>query len=60
LRAQARASGVPLEQEFAQVATVRDGLVARDQTFFSWQEALGAAGVDPDTIALAKPREVRH
>jgi ketosteroid isomerase-like protein len=51
-RAEARTSGVPLEQEFAQLVTVRDGLITRDQTFFSWQEGLRAAGLDPDAISL--------
>jgi ketosteroid isomerase-like protein len=49
---QGRASGVPLEQELAQLATVRDGLVIRDQNFFSWEEGLRAAGLEPDAIAL--------
>jgi ketosteroid isomerase-like protein len=49
---QARASGVPLEQEFAQLSTLRDGLVFRDQIFFSWEEGLRAAGLEPDVIAL--------
>jgi hypothetical protein len=53
-RAQARASAVLLEQEFAQLVTVRDGLVTRDQTFFSWDEGLRAAGLDPDAIALLR------
>jgi ketosteroid isomerase-like protein len=52
-RAQASASGVPLEQEFAQLGTVRDGLIVRDQAFFSWEEGLRAAGLDPDAIALS-------
>jgi len=50
LRARASASGVPLEQEFAQVGTLRNGLIVRDQTFFSWKEALEAAGLDPDAM----------
>jgi ketosteroid isomerase-like protein len=52
-RAQASASGVPLEQEFAQLGTVRNGLIVRDQTFFSWEEGLRAAGLDPDAIPLS-------
>jgi ketosteroid isomerase-like protein len=47
-RTQARASGAQLEQEIAQLVTVRDGLIARDQTFFSWEDGLHAAGLDPD------------
>jgi len=47
-RTQARASGAQLEQEIAQLVTVRDGLIARDQTFFSWEDGLHAAGLGPD------------
>jgi hypothetical protein len=54
-RTQARASGVPLEQELAQLVTVREGLVTRDQNFFSWEEGLRAAGIEPDAIALPSP-----
>ncbi len=60
LHADARASGVRLDQELGQLATVRNGLVARDQTFFSWDEGLRAAGLDPAAIALhrhAAPRQ---
>jgi ketosteroid isomerase-like protein len=52
-RNRARASAVELEQEFAQLATVRDGLVTRDQAFFSWEEGLRAAGLDPHAINLS-------
>jgi ketosteroid isomerase-like protein len=51
-RTEARASGVRLETELAQVVTIRDGLVTRDQNFFSWEEGLRAAGLDPDAIPL--------
>jgi hypothetical protein len=51
-RIRARASGVPLEQEFAQVITAPEGLVTHEQVFFSWEEGLRAAGLDPDAIAL--------
>jgi ketosteroid isomerase-like protein len=51
-RSRARASEVRLEAEFAQLATVREGLAAHDQAFFSWEEGLRAAGLDPDAIAL--------
>ena len=49
---QGRASEVQLDQEIAQLVTLRDGLAIRDQTFFSWEEGLRAAGLDPDAIAL--------
>ena len=51
---QGRASAVPLEQELAQLVTMRNGLVVRDQTFFSWEEGLRAARLDPDAIALPR------
>jgi ketosteroid isomerase-like protein len=52
VRARARASGVPLEQTVGQLLTVRDGLVTREQSFFSWEEGMRAAGLDPNAIAL--------
>jgi ketosteroid isomerase-like protein len=45
-----RASGVPLDENLAQLVTLRDGLVVRDQTFWSWEEGLRAAGLEPDAI----------
>ena len=55
-----RASGVPLEQEFAQLVTVQRGLVIRDQTFTSWDEGLRAVGLDPDAIALPARQRPRR
>ena len=52
VRSHARASGVRLEQEFAQLVTMRAGLITFDQAFFSWDEGLRALGLDPDAIAL--------
>ena len=53
-----RASGVQLDQEFAQLVTPAnppwDGLLARDQAWFRWEEGLRAAGLDPDAIALPR------
>ena len=51
-RGRGRASGVPLEQKVAQLLTAREGLVAREQSFFSWEEGMRAAGLDPNAIAL--------
>ena len=51
-RMRARTSGVPLEQEFAQLVTLRGGLVTRDEVWFHWKEGLRAAGLDPDAFAL--------
>ena len=45
-------SGIQLEQPVAQLVTAREGLVTRDVHFFTWEEGLRAAGVDPDAIAL--------
>ena len=52
IRTRARASGVLLEQKVAQLLTAREGLVAREQSFFSWEEGMRAAGLDPNAIAL--------
>ena len=46
------ASGVELKQEFAQLVALKEGLIARDQAWFSWEEGLQAAGLDPDDITL--------
>jgi ketosteroid isomerase-like protein len=48
----ARASEVQLGGEAAQLVTVRDGLITRDQIFFSWEEGLRAAGLEPGAISL--------
>jgi ketosteroid isomerase-like protein len=53
-RARGQASGVQLEQEYAQLVTVREGLVTRDEGWFSWEEGLQAAGLDPNAIVLPK------
>jgi ketosteroid isomerase-like protein len=47
-----RASGVPLDQELAQLVTLRDGLVIRDQNFTRWEDGLRAAGLEPDAVTL--------
>jgi ketosteroid isomerase-like protein len=46
------ASGVELDQEFAQLVALKDGLTVRDQAWFRWEEGLGAVGLDRDSIAL--------
>ena len=51
-RVRARASGVPVEQEYSQLVEVRDGLVTRDRNFFTWDEGMRAAGLDPNAISL--------
>ena len=46
-RGKARASGVEWEQEFSQLVTLERGLVVRDRFFYSWEQGLEAAGLDP-------------
>jgi hypothetical protein len=60
IRTHARASGVPLEQELGQLLTGPEGLVTHEQVFFSWEEGLRAAGLDPDAIALPSRATVGH
>jgi ketosteroid isomerase-like protein len=43
----ARASGVEWEQGFSQLVTLERGLVVRDRFFYSWEQGLRAAGLDP-------------
>ena len=52
----ARGSGVKLDVEFAQLVTAPDGLVTHHQSFFSWDEGLRAAGLDPDALTLPARR----
>jgi ketosteroid isomerase-like protein len=47
-RGKARASGVVWEQPFSQLVTLRRGVVARDRFFYSWEQGLRAAGLDPE------------
>jgi SnoaL-like domain len=51
--AQAPASGVQLEGEIAQLSTPHEGLIERDQSWYSWEEGLRAAGLDPAGLALS-------
>jgi ketosteroid isomerase-like protein len=44
----ARSSGVEWEQDFSQLVTLDKGLVVRDRFFYSWDQGLRAAGLDPD------------
>ena len=50
-RGKARASGVEWEQKFAQLVTLDKGLVVRDRFFYSWEQGLRAAGLDPEDWA---------
>jgi ketosteroid isomerase-like protein len=47
LAASGAASGVPFEQEFASIYTIRDGLVAEAHLFLSWARAREAARLPP-------------
>jgi ketosteroid isomerase-like protein len=52
-------SGVELETEFAQLVTVRDGLITRDQEFRAWDKGLRAAGLDPNALPLPSRGKTR-
>lgn len=52
VRLPGRASGLVFETEFAQVLTLRRGVVATEHEFWSWEKGLRAAGLDPDALAL--------
>jgi hypothetical protein len=54
-RVHGRGSGVELQTEVAQVLTIERGLVARERDFFSWDDALRAAALDPAGLALPCP-----
>jgi ketosteroid isomerase-like protein len=47
-RGTARAGGVEWQQAFSQLVTLRRGLVVRDRFFYSWEQGLRAAGLEPD------------
>jgi ketosteroid isomerase-like protein len=51
-RSRARGSGVQLEEEYAQLVTLSDGVVTQFQAFFSWEECVRAAGLDPSALTL--------
>jgi uncharacterized protein len=51
-RSRARGSGVQLDEEYAQLVTLPDGVVTRFQAFFSWEKCLRAGGLDPTAIAI--------
>ena len=44
----ARASGVEWQQKFSQLVALDKGLVVRDRFFYSWEQGLRAAGLDPE------------
>jgi ketosteroid isomerase-like protein len=46
-RATGKGSGAAVEQPYAHVVTVRDGLVVRGEGFVTWERALQAVGINP-------------
>jgi ketosteroid isomerase-like protein len=50
-RGKARASGVEWQQQFSQLVTIKNGLVVRDSFFYSWEQGLRAAELDPEAWA---------
>jgi hypothetical protein len=60
LRLTGNVSGLEFEHEMVQLLTLRSGLVAREQIFLAPDEGLRAAGLDPDTIALASQGKARQ
>lgn len=47
-RGKARASGVEWQQPFSQLVTLRNGLVIRDRFFYSREQGIRAAGLEPE------------
>jgi uncharacterized protein len=45
-RATGKGSGASVEQPYAHVVTVRDGLLVRGEGFVTWERALEAVGID--------------
>jgi uncharacterized protein len=53
-RGKARASGVEWQQKFSQLVTLENGLVVRDRFFYSWDQGLRAAGLEPEDWTQAR------
>ena len=53
-RLHGRGSGIELETEVAQLLRIERGLVARERDFFSWDDALRAAALDPGALDLPR------
>lgn len=47
-----RESGLEIAEEWASVYEIRGGLVAHQRDFLSWEEALRAIPVDPNTVPV--------
>jgi ketosteroid isomerase-like protein len=50
-RGKARAGGIEWRQDFSQLVSLDKGLVVRDRFFYSWEQGLRAAGLDPASFA---------
>ena len=46
---------VDLDEQYAQLLTLEDGLVTRDEAWLGWEDALRAAGLDSDTSPFTGP-----
>ena len=46
-KGRARTSGVEWEQDFSQLVALQRGQVVRDRFFYSWEQGLQAAGLEP-------------
>lgn len=55
-RLPATASGLEFEPDFAQLLTIRGGLVVYEQEFLAWDKGLRAAGLGPDAIPVTARR----
>jgi ketosteroid isomerase-like protein len=53
-RLHGRGSGIEFETEVAQLLRIERGLVARERDFFSWDDALHAAALDPEALDLPR------
>jgi len=51
-RVHGRGSGIELKTELAQLPTIERGLVAHERDFFSWDDPLRAAALDPAALDL--------
>ena len=51
-RVHGRGSGIEFETKVAQLLRIERGLVTQERDFFSWDDALRAAALDPDTLDL--------
>lgn len=56
LHSRGRASGVELDQEYAQLLTLGQGFVTHDEAWLGWEEGLRAAGLDPVTLPFTRSK----